>query len=349
MPTVPAESLRTVSRGIFEGLGADGEDARTVADVLVEANLAGHDSHGVIRVPQYADSVRAGDTKPAAALTTVRETAATTIHDAHWGFGAAAMSRALAEAMDKARDLGMHAFGIHNCNHIGRLGHYSDIAARAGFVPIMTVNSTGSGAAVAPFGGKQGKLGTNPLSVAFPTAGDPMLMDMTSSIVAEGKIRVRRNSGESLPEGWILDRHGVPSTEPADFYGPPRGAILPFGGPVAHKGYALSMMAELLSGTLTGAGNVMEREGHIGNGVFCLLMHVGAFRAEEDFRDAASRLGAYVKDCDPADGVDEVLLPGEPEHRTRQARSASGIVVDETTWAALCDEAGRHGVAVPGA
>ncbi len=349
MPTVRAESLADVSRGIFEALGAGPDDARTVASVLVEANLAGHDSHGVIRVPQYADSVRAGDTKPGASMTVVRQTATTTIHDASWGFGAVSMSAALAEAMDKARDLGMHAFGIHNCNHIGRLGHYSDIAARAGFVPIITVNSTGAAAAVAPFGGKHGRLGTNPLSVAFPTADEPILMDMTSSIVAEGKIRVRRNSGETLPEGWILDRHGVPSTEPADFYGPPRGAILPFGGPVAHKGFALSMMAELLSGTLTGAGNVKERDGHIGNGVFCLLMHVPAFRSEQEFRDAASRVGAYVKDCEPADGTDEVLLPGEPEHRTRQARSASGIVVDETTWSALCDEAGRHGVAVPGA
>jgi len=349
MPTVPAETLTTVSRGIFEGLGAAPAEARTIASVLVEANLAGHDSHGVIRVPQYADSVRAGDTRPDVSLTTVRETATTTIHDAHWGFGAVSMSAALAAGMAKARDLGMHAFGIHNCNHIGRLGHYSDIASRAGFIPVITVNSTGPGAAVAPFGGKQGKLGTNPLSVAFPTADDPILMDMTSSIVAEGKIRVRRNSGESLPEGWILDRHGAPSTEPADFYGPPRGAILPFGGPVAHKGFALSMMAELLSGTLTGAGNVKDRDGHIGNGVFCLLMYVGAFRPEDEFRETASRVGAYVKDCEPADGVDEVLLPGEPEHRTRQARSASGIVLDETTWAALCDEAGRHGVAAPGA
>ncbi|MEO2003759.1 MAG: Ldh family oxidoreductase, partial [Candidatus Poribacteria bacterium] len=209
------------------------------------------------------------------------------------------------------------------------------------------VNSTGSGAAVAPFGGRQGKLGTNPFSVAFPTTDDPILMDMTSSIVAEGKIRVRRNSGQSLPEGWILDRHGEPSTDPADFYGPPRGAILPFGGPVAHKGFALSMMAELLSGTLTAAGNVLEREGHIGNGVFCLLMHVGAFRPEDEFRTAATRLGEYVRECEPADGTNEVLLPGDPEHRTRQSRSASGIVVDETTWAGLCDEARRYDCATP--
>jgi uncharacterized oxidoreductase len=347
MPTVPAESLRSLARGIFEALGAPSEDAGVVADVLVEANLAGHDSHGVIRVTQYCASVRAGDTIPGATTTAVRETATTTIHDAHWNFGAVAMSRALADGMDKARDLGMHAFGIHNCNHIGRLGHYSDLAARAGFVPMVTVNSTGAGASVAPYGGRHGKLGTNPFCVAFPTTGDPVLMDMTSSIVAEGKIRVRRNSGESLPEGWILDRHGDPSTDPEDFYGPPRGAILPFGGPVAHKGFALSMIAELLAGSLTGAGNVGERDGHIGNGVFCLLMDVGAFRAEADFRSTASRVGAYVKDCEPADGIDEVLLPGEPEHRARHSRSASGIVVDDTTWRGLCEEAARAGLAAP--
>ena len=347
MPTLAAESLRTVACDIFQALGAPREDAETVANVLVEANLAGHDSHGVIRVTQYCDSVRAGHTAPGAPTTVVHETPTTSIHDAHWNFGPVAMSRALADGMDKAREQGMHAFGIHNCNHIGRLGHYSDITARAGFVPVITVNSTGSGAAVAPFGGRQGRLGTNPLSVAFPTADAPILMDMTSSIVAEGKIRVRRNSGRSLPEGWILDRHGEPSTDPADFYGPPRGAILPFGGPVAHKGFALSMMAELLSGTLTGAGNVRERDGHIGNGVFCLLMHVGAFRPEGEFRAAASRLGAYVKGCEPADGVDEVLLPGEPEHRARQSRTADGIVIDDTTWAGLCDEARRYGCATP--
>jgi uncharacterized oxidoreductase len=328
-------------------LGASSDDAGVVADVLVEANLAGHDSHGVIRVTQYCASVRAGHTVPGAATTTVRETATTTIHDAHWNFGPVAMSHALADGMDKARDLGMHAFGIHNCNHIGRLGHYSDAAARAGFVPMITVNSTGAGASVAPHGGRHGRLGTNPFCVAFPTSDDPILMDMTSSIVAEGKIRVRRNAGEELPEGWILDRHGNPSTNPEDFYGPPRGAILPFGGPVAHKGFALSMMAELLSGTLTGAGNVTERDGHIGNGVFCLLLDVGAFRGEEEFRGAASRLGAYVKDCEPADGADEVLLPGEPEHRARHSRSASGIVVDDTTWQGLCAEAERVGLPTP--
>ena len=347
MPTLSPETLERFSRAIFEAAGVPPKDAATIAEVLIGAHLAGHDSHGVIRIPQYCDAIRTGHYVPGAPIERIHETMTTAIYDANWNFGHVAMRHALDESIEHARETGLYAAGIRQCNHIGRLGHYTEIAAAEGFVGFLTVNSTGRGASVAPFGGKKGRLGTNPFSIAFPTEGDPILIDMTSSIVAEGKIRVRRHKGEPLPEGWILDPDGNPSTNPEDFYGPPRGAILPFGGPVAHKGFALSMMADLLAGTLTGAGNVMERDGHIGNGVFLLLIRVDAFRPVDEFRAAASRFGAYVKDCPPADGFDEVLLPGEPEARARRERSRSGILIDETTWEHLCAEAERYGVDVP--
>lgn len=348
MRIFPAETLERFSRSLFEAVGASPEEATIVSDVLVRANLSGHDSHGVIRIPQYCHFVRNGSIVPGAPLTTLRETLTTTLFDAGWNFGQVAMKRALEIAFRRVREVGLFAFGIHRCNHIGRLGHYGEWAAIEGFVALITVNSTGSGAGVAPFGGRKPRLGTNPLCMAFPTTHDPLLVDMTSSVVAEGKIRVKRNRGESLPPGWILDAEGNPSTNPADFYGPPRGAILPFGGESGHKGFALSMAVELLSGTLTAAGNVGDREGHVGNGVFCLLMNVEAFRPFEEFVVAAKRLGQRVKDCPPLEGFAEVLLPGEPEARTRRERSLSGIPLDEATWAQLVAEAKTLGCPLPG-
>lgn len=347
MRLVTGETLDRFSRSLFEAVGAPPDEAATVSDVLVRANLSGHDSHGVIRIPQYCQFVRSGHIVPGAPVTTLRETATTALFDAGWGFGQVGMTRALGAAFERVREAGLFAFGIHRCNHIGRLGHYAETAAERGCVALLTVNSTGAGASVAPFGGRKPRLGTNPFCMAFPTTGDPILVDMTSSIVAEGKIRVKRNKGESLPPGWILDREGNPSTNPADFYGPPRGAILPFGGEVAHKGFALSMVAELLSGTLTAAGNVGEREGHIGNGVFCLLMSVEAFRPHEEFAASASRVGERVKDCPPLDGFSEVILPGEPEARARRERAVSGIPIDDGTWEQLAAEAKALGCSAP--
>lgn len=342
-----AETLERFSRRLFEAVGASPEEATIVSDALVRANLSGHDSHGVIRIPQYCHFVRNGFIVPGAPLTTLRETLTTALFDAGWNFGQVAMKRALEIAFRRVREVGLFALGIHRCNHIGRLGHYGEWAATEGFVALITVNSTGSGAGVAPFGGRKPRMGTNPLCMAFPATNDPILVDMTSSVVAEGKIRVKRNRGESLPPGWILDAEGNPSTNPADFYGPPRGAILPFGGEAGHKGFALSMAVELLSGTLTAAGNVGEREGHVGNGVFCLLMNVEAFRPLEEFVAAATRLGQRVKDCPPLEGFTEVLLPGEPEARTRRERSLSGIPLDDATWEQLVAEAKTLGCPLP--
>jgi uncharacterized oxidoreductase len=347
MRFLSAETLDRFSRSLFEAVGASPEEAATVSEVLVRANLSGHDSHGVIRIPQYCQFVRSGHIVPGAPVTTLRETTTTALFDAGWGFGQVGMTRALDVASERVHEVGLFAFGIHRCNHIGRLGHYAEIAASRGFVVLLTVNSTGSGASVAPFGGREPRLGTNPFCMAFPTQGDPILVDMTSSIVAEGKIRVKRNKGERLPPGWILDREGKPSTNPADFYGPPRGAILPFGGDVGHKGFALSMVAELLSGTLTAAGNVGEREGHVGNGVFCLLVNVEAFRPFDEFASAATRVGERVKDCPPFEGFAEVMLPGEPEARTRRERALSGVPVDDGTWEQLVSVAKTFSCPVP--
>jgi len=344
MRVFSAEALDRFARNLFEAVGASPEEAATVSEVLVRANLSGHDSHGVIRIPQYCQFVRRGLIVPGAPLTTLRETPTTALFDAGWGFGQVAMSRALESATEYAHERGLFAFGIHRCNHIGRLGHYAEIAAERRLVALLTVNSTGSGASVAPFGGRKPRLGTNPFCMAFPTTGDPILVDMTSSVVAEGKVRVLRNKGEALPVGWILDAEGNPSTNPADFYGPPRGALLPFGG---HKGFALSMVVELLSGTLTAAGNVGEREGHVGNGVFCLLMAIEAFRPYEEFVEAATRVSARIKQCPTLDGFAEVLLPGEPEARARRERAHTGIPLDETTWEQLLAEANELGVSPP--
>ncbi|GIX07424.1 MAG: dehydrogenase [Candidatus Poribacteria bacterium] len=315
--------------------------------MLTEAHLAGHDSHGAIRVTQYCRAIRRGRIVPGAPIETLRLTPTIGIFDAHWNFGPVAMRQVLQEARLRAREVGLFAYGIRRCNHIGRLGHYTERAAREGFVAWLTVNSIGPATRVAPFGGAEGRLGTNPISVAFPAPGDPILIDLTTSVVAEGKLRVYRNAGKPIPEGWILDAHGRPSTDPNDFYGPPPGVLLPFGGVAAHKGFALSMMVELLSGTLTGAGNVGGAGDHVGNGVFGLLLDVEAFRPLEAFQEAVARFAEYVKSARPAPGFQEVILPGEPEARTRRQRLQEGIWIDKTTWEQLCQEAVYYQVEVP--
>ncbi|MDE0021436.1 MAG: Ldh family oxidoreductase [Candidatus Poribacteria bacterium] len=347
MPNLSRDQLHDLMTRLFEALGAPKDEAQTTADVLTQANMTGHDSHGLIRMPQYAEAVRKGFIQPGAPTEIVQDADGAAVYNGNWNFGQVSMTHALNETLERAEKGAPVSFGIRNCNHIGRLGHYAHLAAKRGCFALIVVNSTGSASAVAPYGGSEPRLGTNPFCAAFPTESDPVLIDMTSSVAAEGKIRARRNANQPLPEGWILDLEGKPSTDPADFYGPPRGAILSFGGQAAHKGFGLGLFAELLAGTLTGAGNVREREGHVGNGVFCLLIKIDAFRPLGEFQSGVSRLARFLKATRLAEGFDEILLPGEPEARAEKERSANGVWIDETTWGQVMAEAERYGCAPP--
>ena len=209
----------------------------------------------------------------------MRQTAAAAVLDGHWGFGQVVMNQAVEMGLERAGNCGVAAITVKNSNHIGRLGSYVERVAEANMIGLLCANSHGGGASVAPWGGIAGRLGTNPLAGGWPDGeGGALVLDITTSVVAEGKVRVKRNRGEPVPEGWIIDAAGQPSTDPADFYDEPRGSLLPFGGVMGHKGYGLGVVVELLGGALSGAGCARGRKARIGNGCFLLVIDIGRFQ-----------------------------------------------------------------------
>jgi hydroxycarboxylate dehydrogenase B len=347
VPNLASDNLLAFAKRIFLAAGAPEAAAQRVAESLVFSNLVGHDSHGVIRIPQYIRAIRAGTLDPAAETAVAHETATTARLDGHWGWGQVAAWKAVALAVDKAQSAHLAAVTLVNSNHVGRCGEYVEQVARHGMIGLMTLNNSGGAAQVAPFGGRQRRLSSNPIAFAAPTSGAPLLVDMTSSVVAEGKVRVLRNQGKLAPEGWLIDAAGKPTRDPNDLYTDPPGALLPLGGPLGHKGYGLSVLIEVLSGALSGAGCSNLAAKQIGNAVFLEAMRVDAFAPAEKYYSEVDGLVESLKSCPPAEGFSEVMLPGEPEHRTERRRRAEGIEIDEETWHQICDIALSLGVGVP--
>jgi len=346
MPIFTADYLRQVAAEVFVKVGVPQDEADTVADALVEANLMGHDSHGVIRVMQYVQMIRDGLFVPGAPRTVVQERAATAVLDGGWGFGQVVACWAAGICIEKAKQYGVASVTVRRCNHVGRLGAYPTMMAQQGLIGAMSVNGGGAAQYMPPWGGRAGRLSTNPLSFAIPTGGHPIVVDMTTTVVAEGKVRVKRNRGEPCPEGWITDAQGNPTTDPNDFYGPPRGCILPFGGIVGHKGFALGLVVEILSGILSGAGYPNEEPKRLNNGVWMLGINIADFVDPATFRAQVNDLVRYLKTSPLAPGFTEILMPGEPEYRQVEKRKQEGIFVDDETWRQLTELAESVGVAV---
>lgn len=332
MPHVTVDRLLTWTTGAISALGAPPPEAAIVAGSLVSANLAGHDSHGIIRLDQYARMIRQGEFSPGAPTLIVSDSPAALLLDGNWNFGQVVAHRAVDYAIQRARANGAAVVSVRNSHHLGRLGEYLLRAARENMICFAAVNNHGRGNLVAPYGGSDGRLSTNPLAFACPGPDHPILVDITTSVAAEGKIRIKRNAGEKLPEGWILDRFGNPSTDPADLYTDPRGAILPFGGSVGHKGYALAVMVDILAGALSGAGCSHSSTCRLGNAMFFLVVDPERFAGGEAFAAHVRVLRDHLLASPPAAGFDRVMLPGEIEFREEERRRREGIEVDEATW-----------------
>jgi LDH2 family malate/lactate/ureidoglycolate dehydrogenase len=335
MPTFTAESLRRTAQLILEATGTPPDLAQVVSEALVEANLAGHDSHGMLRLIQYIGLVRQGQVQPAARASLLSTQQATARIDGARGWGQPAARLATQTAIRLAQAYGVGVVTIERCNHIGRLGEYVENIARAGLIGLTLCNV---GAAVVPFGGRQARLGTNPMAWGVPRGAgqDPLVLDFATSVVAEGKVRLARAKGEQVPPGYIIDRDGRPTIEPADFYD--GGALLPFGG---YKGYGLSVMIELVGGALSGLGSSTGARYLAGNGTMLMALNIPNFVPLEAFTADADELSEKIHSTPAADGFSEVLLPGEPELRSRRQRLAAGIPVPQTTWQdiqALADE-----------
>jgi len=323
-------------------LGASREEAERVATHLVTNNLLGHDSHGVIHLPGYVKQVRAGEIVPGAKLETVQETPSTAVLNGNWGFGQLIAKKAMDIAIEKAAKTSISCVGVRNCNHIGRLGEYSSMAAAQNMIGIISVNDHGSAHVMAPFGGITGRLSPNPISIAFPSGDDdrPVLLDMSTTTVAEGKLLVRRSRGERVPEGWAIDASGRPVTDPSDYFGPPEGALVPLGGALAgHKGFGLGFMLDVLDGALGGAGCSREGVTRLGNGLFISVIKISDFVHPESFKEQVENLTRFVKASELAPGFSEIIVPGEFEYRERNKRMANGITIEEETWKKLQDTA----------
>jgi len=350
MPTFEAQQLKEIALSIFESAGVPDDEAETVSQALINANLAGHDSHGVIRIPQYIDMLLKGMIKPGCGIEVLCETPTTAVIDGKWGFGQVVASKAMKTAIDKAKANYLGAVAARRCNHVGRIGDYAEMAAYEGMIGMVTVNNHGAGLLVAPWGGKERRLSTNPISFAIPRGeGEPILLDITTSVAAEGKVRVKRNRGERLPEGWIIDHEGRPSTDPNDLYGSedkPPGALLPMGGQVGYKGFGLSVIVDVLSGALSGAGCSGTPGSRLGNSILALAINIEGFRPIGDFKSEVDRFVRFIKSCPLAPGFDEILMPGEIENRTKAKRLRDGIFVDEVTWGQIIEAARKVGVRI---
>jgi uncharacterized oxidoreductase len=334
-----AGHLHSLTRRVFMALGTPPHIADDVAEILVKANLTGHDSHGVLRIPQYAQRIEEGRIVPSAEPVIVRETASMMAIDGQQGFGVYTARWAMRRAIAKAREAHVCCATLTRTGHIGRVGEYAEQAASAGCIGIITSGESTPGRGhVVPFGGIRGTLGTNPIAAGVPTGDDvPFILDYATSVIAEGKIKVAASKGLDLPEGRILDRRGVPSVRTADFYD--GGSLLPFG---EHKGYALGVLIALLGG-LTGN---FDLERATVDGKLILAIDVAAFTPLDAFQRGVRATLNGIKTMPPAPGVGEVLVPGEPEDRARRRRLAEGIDLPDTVYRQMANLADRLGVSL---
>ncbi|OLE81275.1 MAG: hypothetical protein AUG06_01860 [Actinobacteria bacterium 13_1_20CM_2_65_11] len=333
-----AEDLQRLSQSILEAVGTPVDLAAIVAASLVDANLAGHDSHGVIRLPSYVASVRDGRVIASARAERHSLGGACARVDGGRGWGQPAARLAVDTALDIASNEGVALVAIGRCNHIGRLGEYVERLSQQGKMGVVICNSP---AAVAPYGGYTRLLGTNPIAWSAPTrpGSPPVMVDFATATIAEGKLRVAQASGGKAPAGAVVDSGGRPNEDPAAFYD--GGALTTFGG---HKGFGLSVMAELMGGILSGSQPSSLPGYDNGNGTVMLAIDVERFVPLADFLDQAEAFSDRVRGAPPAPGFSEVMMPGEPESNSRKRRLAEGVPVPAATYQAIIETASELGL-----
>ena len=339
MKNVAASKLIAVVAAIMEAAGSSEAEAHTIAERLVDSNLVGHDSHGVLRVGKYLEWVDKGWLKPNAAPSIVFDSDALAIIDGNRGFGQVVGEFATKFGVAKAAKTGIAMIGLRNCGHLGRLGDWAEIAAAADQVSLHFLNTSGA-MRVAPFGGSDRRLSTNPLAVGVPLAGaDPAILDITTSTVAEGKLMVALNKGEHVPEGWIVDKHGTPTTDPKDFVA--GGALLTIG---AHKGSGLSMITDLLAGAVTTGRSSDPDDEVLRNNMLSVFIAPAVYDPAGGVLAEARRFVDFVKESPPVTPGEPVLAPGDVERRNRAARLANGVPIDDKTWSDLLAAAASVGI-----
>jgi uncharacterized oxidoreductase len=329
------DRLRKLSTAIFSAAGCHQAEAERISHYLVEANLAGHDSHGVLRIPSYVDWLRTGKVYANKVIKIVFENEVIAVVDGEFGFGQSVGEQAMKLGIAKSERLGVAVVALRNSGHLGQIGAWALMAARANRISIHFVNTSGAGILVPPHGGISRRISANPIAAGIPVEnGSPLVLDISTSTIAEGKIRLALNQGVPVPDGCLIDAQGRPTNDPKVFYGNPPGAILPFGG---HKGYGLAMIAEMLAGALTGSSCSNPSATRVVNGMLTIILSPRFFGTEEEFYQEARRFIAYVRSSEKVSPEVDILMPGELEEKTRRQRIRDGIEVDETTWSQILD------------
>ena len=334
-----AGALRQDMARIVQAAGSSAGEARQVADNLVMANLSGHDSHGIGMIPRYVESIQEGGLQPNAGIKVNFDGGAMLAIDGQHGYGQVVGVQAMELAMERAAQHGSCITALGNAHHLGRIGHFAEMAVARGLVAIHFVNVL-SRPVVAAWGGSDGRFGTNPCCIGIPLKGrDPFVLDFATSRVAQGKMRVAHNEGRQVPEGYLIDEHGHPTTRPGVVVVPQSngllGALLPFG---EHKGYGMAIACELLGGALSGGGTWhrtpdMRRE--VLNGMVTILIDPQRLGTAESFEQEAAAFMEWLKQSPPAQGFDAVRIAGDPEREARARREREGVLVDDQTWAEI--------------
>ena len=339
MITVPSEKLRSIGEAIFKAKGLNKEKAEFLVDTLIEANLTGHDSHGVHYYLGYTASIEKGNIKPDAEPIVINDTPTTAHIDGQWAQGQIIARKVIETAVEKAKENLVSAVGAFNCNHIGRLGYYTDWASKQGVIAILFANV--GNPLVSVYNGMSKSFGTNPISVSVPTGKtNPFLLDYATSVVAAGKLSVARAAHNKIPDHWASDREGNPTDDP---WALSKGGWLnPFG---EYKGYGLQLVVELLGAVLTGSQSGLDpnRIPILTNGVLAIALNPEAFVGLEKFTEETDSLLGKVKQIAPLPGK-RVLIPGEPELESKEKRLREGIPLPEETWTKIQELAERLAV-----
>jgi len=342
---ISAVELTQFTADLFAAAGVSLSDATMVAASLVDSNLCGHESHGVVRVMEYIDLLEQGGLHSGVPLELLCETPALLACDGHFGFGQVQMRRLVDWLVPRARAMGVACGTIRNCGHTGRLGEWVEAVARMGCAAWMSVNDNGVLKCVAPPGGIEPVISTNPIAIAVPTGGDPLVLDMSTSVVANGKVRVAQVAGEQCPEGWLLDSQGQPTRDPATRFADQPGTILPLGG---HKGFGLGMLLDILVGGMSGGHCPPAPEGAVEcNNVLMVVFNPDVAGGADWLTAQAERLTQFARDSRRRGDVQAIRLPGDRGAALRAERLQSGIPLDAGIWSQLTGTAEKLCISVP--
>src|SRR3954464_1894533 len=351
MVTIQVENLINFVAEVFAHSDSSPEEARRIATYLTTANLTGHDSHGVIRVPVYIRWKKMGSVVPDQTVEVVVNTPSLAVVDGKFGYGQTVAPQAVKIGIEKCKPSGLAAVALRNAGHIGRVGDWAEMAAAEGLVSVHFVNAAGS-LLVAPYGGAQKRASTPPYCGGISRQGqDPIVLDFATSIVAEGKVLVASRGGKKLPKGALIDADGALSEDPSVLYGPYEaegtrdhtkgtGAIRAFG---EHKGSGLAFICELLGGALTGTGATSANR-RFANGMLAIYIDPKVVDPADFFDGEITRYTDFIRATQPVSGVDQVLVPGDPERKMRAERTANGVPLPDDTWAAIVKTAREVGV-----